>query len=111
MYKKSWLWLGNSSVVKIYIIRHYKTCGSLSSQVPYRFTLLGCAHDSYCPTSGCHQLLLGYKYLPCHIQIVQGYAVELWNGETRVCRLYSLSLSAVSLSLEALTFVNLSIYL
>ena len=28
--------------------------GSLSTLAPYRFTLSGCAHDSYCPTSGCH---------------------------------------------------------
>ena len=29
-------------------------CGSLSALGPYRFTHSGCAHDSYCPTSGCH---------------------------------------------------------
>ena len=26
--------------------------------------------------------------LPCHIQIVPNYTDELWNSETRVCRLY-----------------------
>ena len=26
--------------------------------------------------------------MPCHIQIVPSYTDELWNSETRVCRLY-----------------------
>ena len=29
-----------------------------------RFTLFGCAHYGYCPTSGCHWQSLGYKWLP-----------------------------------------------
>ena len=45
--KLAWLSFSNNANA------HYPCC-SLSALAPYRFTFSGCAHDSYCPTSGCH---------------------------------------------------------